>query len=314
MTGRIGAVGEVFGAALAARADVVRRPDRASSATSGASTSTRRGWLDEVAFARPRDAVPAPARARPAASSASRSGRGGPGWPAGVAAWLGFTLPSAIALACPRPGRGLDRPVGRWLGPRPEAGGGRGRRPGGLGHGRRADAGLAAAGRGARRGGGRARLDDPVLAGRDHRRRGGHRPAGCSLHRRPPSHGAEPSPVSRRVGLVAIALFAALLVALPLLRSRRRPAGRDGRGVLPIGRAGLRRRPRRPAAAPQRRSSIRAGCRDEPVPRRLRCGAGGPGAALHVRGLPRRGLRTEPERRCRARPSRRSRSSCRRSC
>ena len=37
-------------------------------------------------------------RARPAASSGSPSARGGPGWPGGLAAWLGFTLPSAIAL------------------------------------------------------------------------------------------------------------------------------------------------------------------------------------------------------------------------
>ena len=84
----------------------------------------------------------------------------------------------------------------------------------------------------------------------------------CARWRRrsaaPTGAGAESG---RRVasGSPASALLAGLLLGLPLLARGRRPAGRPVRRVLPVGRARVRRRPRRPAAAPCRRSSSPAG-------------------------------------------------------
>ena len=62
----------------------------------------------------------------------------------GIAAWLGFTLPSAVALTVFGLAGRDDRPVRRGLGPRSQAGRRRGRRAGRLVDGRQPDAGLAA--------------------------------------------------------------------------------------------------------------------------------------------------------------------------
>ena len=109
-----------------------------------------------------------------------------------------------------------------------------------------------------------------------------HRPAGCSRRRGSSATSPEPSPVSRRSGVLALAAFVVLLLGPPARARRRRPAGRAVRRVLPVRRAGVRRRPRRPAAAP--RDGRRAGLGERrPVPRRLRRRPGRARTAVHVR-------------------------------
>ena len=99
--------------------------------------------------------------------------------------------------------------------------------------------------------------------------------------------GAEAAaPVTRRMGLVFLAAFFVLLAALLSTGARRN--ARTPRGVLSLRRAGVRRRPCRPAPTAGRGG--RAGLRvPKRVSRRLRRGAGRAGAALHLRRLPRRG-------------------------
>ena len=95
----------------------------------------RRAWLDERAYA---DLValcqflPGPASSQTGfAIGLMRAGYLG-----GLAAWAGFTLPSAIAMTLVRLWRGrAERPGGRRAPARPQAGRGRHRRPGGFGHG-----------------------------------------------------------------------------------------------------------------------------------------------------------------------------------
>ena len=82
----------------------------------------------------------------------------------------------------------------------------------------------------------------------------------------------------------------------PAAGGSRWPARGPVRGVLPERRPRLRRRPRRPAAAP--RDGRRAGLGlERPVPRRIRGGAGRPRAAVHLLGVSGRGLRPVTERR-----------------
>ena len=212
----------------------------------------------------------------------------------GVVSWLGFTLPSAIALVLFALAQRVGRPLDGGLAPRPEARRGRGRRPGRLPPGPVADARLAPAGRGACRYGCGAPRGDPVLAARDHRRRGGHRVAGTQAPGeerggrrrpgdvqpdRPAGRNDRPWAVLRPTGRAALATGGDRL------------AGRgDGRDVLPDRVARLRRRPRRPAAA--RCGSRRSGLgRRGPIPRRIRRGPSRPGTAVLIRGVSRGGRR-----------------------
>ena len=88
-----------------------------------------------------------------------------------------------------------------------------------------------------------------------------------------------------RAGLAALTAFFVLLVGLPILQSLHTLAGPRGfRRLLSFGRAGVRRRPCRAAAVAR---SVRAAGLGERrcVPRRLWRGAGSAGTALHLRRL-----------------------------
>src|SRR5207244_3691305 len=85
--------------------------------------------------------------------------------------------------------------------------------------------------------------------------------------------------------------------AARLAAARRRNPGaalEAVRFVLPLRRAGVRRRARRAAAAASRGGAARLGV-ERCLSRRLRCGAGGAGAAVHVLGLSRHGDGTGAE-------------------
>ena len=257
----------------------------------------RRGWLDETAFA---DLValcqslPGPASSQLGIAIGTRRA----GMAGGLAAWLGFTLPSAVALIALRllVGR-VDRPVRGGLGPRPQGRRRGGRGAGRLGDGRDADTGLAAArgrargGRGRRWPGRRRSAQVAIIAA------GGRRRALVRSRRRPDARHArraEPGAASGRPRRL-IAASPPCCSRCRCSAARRRPAGRDVIDAFyRSGRAGLRRRPCGPAAAGQRRSSIRAGCQRRPVPRRLRRGPGRARPAVHVRRVPRRRLRPAP--------------------
>ena len=95
----------------------------------------------------------------------------------------------------------------------------------------------------------------------------------------------------------ALTVFFVLLVGLPILQrlsdlARRRAVRR----VLSFGRAGVRRRPRRAAAAARGVRRARLGER-RCVSRRLRCRAGGSGPVVHLRRLSRRRRRAVAARR-----------------
>ncbi len=105
---------------------------------------------------------------------------------------------------------------------------------------------------------------------------------------------AHRSPITRPAGIGFLVLFGGLLAGLALVRaSGDDHARRVHRRVLPSGLARLRGRPCRPAAAPRERRGPGLGQR-RPVPGRIWGSAGGAGATLHVRGLPRHGLAWGP--------------------
>ena len=135
----------------------------------------RRGWLDEPTYAdfvALSQLLPGPASSQVGILIGTRRA----GMIGGVAAWLGFTLPSAIALVLfGLLARQARRVVGR-LGRGPQDRRGRDRRPGRLPDGPGADPGLAAPSRRGPRGRRRPDLDDAVRPGRHHRRRCADRP------------------------------------------------------------------------------------------------------------------------------------------
>ena len=125
---------EVLAVATRLGLHLLRRPDRASRLlprrVRGQAPVARRATLR-----RPGGALPVPARPGEQPGRASRSASCAPACSAALAAWLGFTLPSALALvlfAYGVSGLGATR---RRLAARPEGRGGRRRRPGGLGDG-----------------------------------------------------------------------------------------------------------------------------------------------------------------------------------
>ena len=103
----------------------------------------RRKWLDERTYA---DLValcqflPGPASSQVGmAIGIARAGM-----PGAIAAWIGFTLPSALALIAFAYGLASFGGGEHGLAPRAEGGRGRGRRAGGVGHGALAHAGSTA--------------------------------------------------------------------------------------------------------------------------------------------------------------------------
>ena len=171
----------------------------------------RREYVDRDAAGSTRPRSPTSSRCasscpdRPAASSGSRSARVGPGMLGGLAAWLGFTLPSAIALtALGVLAASADLADAGWV------------------HGLKlaavavvAQAVWVMAGSARRRTGragpSRSRRPPWRSPGRRRSRRSRSSRAGASVGRlllAPPlatRPGAEPSPVSRRVGIVCLA-------------------------------------------------------------------------------------------------------------
>ena len=226
----------------------------------------RRKWIDEAGYV---DLValcqflPGPASSQVGFSLGVLRGNGVLG---GLAAWLGFTMPSALLLLALRPRRGrVYRPGRRRIPARPEARGRRRGGAGGLGHDANAHAGSRAG-------------DD--RAGRHRRRR--HRRGFVRADRRDRARrGRRPSPLPWRGGAalrtIALSDFAARRDGGPdpvrgVLRGPARPIPRQSghravRSLLSIGRARVRRRPRRAAFAAG--GSGRAGLGDE------RCVPGG---------------------------------------
>ena len=270
----------------------------------------RRRWLSERAYV---DLValcqflPGPASSQTGfAIGLMRGGRLG-----GLAAWLGFTLPSAILMLALRLWRGEYRRLAdrRRLAARAEAGRGRHRRAGRPGHGAqlfapdRPRASIAAAALalmlfapGSLGQIGAIAVGGACRAGALPRRR---RPAADDL--------AHASVAPRRCSLASASFF--VLLALSFV------PGRDGalgavRRLLSLGRAGVRRRPCRAAAAARCRGGAGMGFRQH-VPGGLWRGAGRAGTAVHLRRLSRRRRRRAAGRRRRAALSRSSRSSCR---
>lgn len=216
MTGRIGAIGEVFGAALRLGLTSFGGPI-AHIGYFRREYVTRRGWLDEIAFA---DLVtlsqllPGPASSQLGIAIGTRRA----GMAGGVVAWLGFTLPSAIALTV----LGLvaastDLSGAGWV------------------HGLKLAA-VAVVAQAVWVMAGRLTPDWPRRAlalGAAALSLAWTTPfsqvvviaigavVGRWLLAPPPpaTTRSEPSPVSRPVGIAAVALFAALLVALPVLRT-----------------------------------------------------------------------------------------------
>ena len=118
----------------------------------------------------------------------------------------------------------------------------------------------------------------------------------------------------RGVGPAALALFFLLLAALPACGGGERPAcGGTGRSVLPRRGARVRRRACRAAAAAARGGAAGLDLADR-VPRRLWRRAGGAGAAVHLRRLPGRGDAAGAERLAGRRSCVSARSTCRPSC
>ncbi len=115
--------------------------------------------------------------------------------------------------------------------------------------------------------------------------------------------GAAPQPgvplavhLPRAWSVAAAVAFFALLIGLPVLAAAvPSHTHRADRFVLPVGLAGVRRRPRRLAAAPGRGGAARMGD-ERRLSRRLRRGAGGTGPALHLFGLSRHGHGTRAQR------------------
>ena len=213
-------------------------------------------------------------------------------------AWMGFTLPSALVMA--RSGSAWSQLGGGMrLAARPEGGGGRGGGAGGLGHGALHSARIA---RGSRwrswrrcwlRLAGRwppgcARADRGDRARRDRRlvaagpapcRRRWH--AGTQLAPRVPVRWSSRSATGWRSRAWVLLFGPADRAARCCARDRadRRVALFDS--FYPLGLAGVRRRSRGAAAAPGRGRAAGLGDR-RAVPGRLRRGAGGAGAAVHV--------------------------------
>ena len=243
---------------------------------SGSAKQLRRPRRALPVLARPRF-QPGRLRARPAARPARSAG-----WPRGSA----FTLPSALCSSPSRSVRPLHRPVGRRPAAWPEAGRGRRRGAGGVGHGAQPGAGP-----GARDHRGR-RCCDRGFRRRLVRQIGaialGAVP-GLAVPRPAPRRGPSGFPVSRGAGAVALVLFAVLLL---VTAARAGTTGSQGlcavRRLLSRRRAGVRRRPCRAAAAAGGGGDAGLG-QQRRLPRRLRRGAGGAGTAVHLCGLSRRG-------------------------
>ena len=171
-------------------------------------------------------------------------------------------------------------PHRRGLGARAQAGGGRGRRPGSARHVADARARRGALDRGRDRGHRRAGRRLAGRPGGDHRR-------GCAGRLRPP---ARYRPAARRPPARRATHRSALGDGVPrcVRRAARRPAAAAGcgrepgdravRGVLPGRLAGVRRWPRRAAAAERDRGPERLGQRG-PLSRRVRRRTGGSRAA-----------------------------------
>ena len=198
----------------------------------------------------------------------------------GLAAWLGFTLPSAVALTALGLLTAVGRPLGRRVAPRAEARRGGRRRAGRLGHGRalapdwpRRAVALAAAAVA-------LALTDALRAGRDHR--------GGAVIGRWSSLAPPAPPRGPRRPVLAPGRRRRARRCSPCCSSGCRCcAGRAGSRsrcstLLPFGCARLRRRPRRAAAAARDRRRSRLGQR-RPVPGRLRLGAGRARPAVHLR-------------------------------
>ena len=255
----------------------------------------RRKWIDERAT--PISSRSASScRARPAARSGSASDRPG-GLPGALAAWLGFTLPSALALILFALGvatSGVTRP-GLLHGLKVV--GGRGRRAGGVGHGAHARAR-------------RAARDDRDRSPRSPRSPGRPRSAqvvviaagglvGLALPaRRRPTRAARARSASPRLGRRCRAgVFFVLLVGAAAARGSRPAARRSpsstastapGRSCSAAGTSCCR--------CSRPRSCRPAGSHDA-VPRRVRGGPGRAGPAVHLLRLPRRGDAAAAQRR-----------------
>ncbi len=112
----------------------------------------------------------------------------------------------------------------------------------------------------------------------------------------PTDHVALPRVVSRTAAIVAIVLFFALLLGLPLLvAARPAPEPEAVRSVLPRRLARVRRRPRRAAAAAGRGGASGLGL-ERRLPGRLWRRAGGARTAVHLLRLSRRRHGSGPER------------------
>ena len=272
----------------------------------------RRRWLDERAFA---DIValcqflPGPASSQTGISIGLLRG----GLPGGLAAWLGFTMPSAVAMIAF--GYGVSRLgdiAGRGVAARAEDRRGRGRRQRGLGHGaqpvprpragndggRRGDpgAGLAALG-GADRGDRRRRSDRLVVSRRRRCRGARTRRWRCACRSGRWLRGWR---VRRAAGRPAAAV-----------EGGAKPRARRVRRVLSLRRAGVRRRACRAAAVAGGGGAAGLGV-ERRLPRRVRRGPGGAGAALHLQRLSRHGDETSRPTVGSAGCCASSRSSCRR--
>ena len=176
----------------------------------------RRGWLDEGTFA---DLIalcsmlPGPASSQLGMLIGTRrAGVGG-----GIAAWLGFTLPSAIVMSLVGlVAQSADVSSAGWVNGLKLAAVAVVAQAVYLGA--HADTGLATAGPGGRGLDGRPGADDATRPDRDHRRGGPHRvdPPARALPRSIP---IEPIQTSRRVGVIRLSAFFVLIVALTLLRA-----------------------------------------------------------------------------------------------
>ena len=249
----------------------------------------RRKWLDEHSYA---DIValcqflPGPASSQVGMSIGILRA----GLPGALAAWLGFTMPSALAMILFGYGVSrLRRSVGRRLAARAEDRRGRGRRAGGVGHGAqpRPDRERATIAVGAAI----LALAVPTASGQVGAIVAGGL-IGCVLladRTAPRPHAPLAVHVPRRWSIAAAILFFALLVGLPPLAATfPSQRARAVRFVLPLGRAGVRRRACRAAAAAGRGRAAGLGV-ERRVSRRLWRGAGGAGAAVHLLGLSRHG-------------------------
>ena len=261
----------------------------------------RRKWLDEATYAELValcQFLPGPASSQVGiAIGITRAGLLG-----GVAAWLGFTLPSAVAMVAFAYGlRALDVADTGWL------------------HGLKVAAVAVVAqavwGMARALAPDRERATVAILsavaallwptahrAGHHHHRR---RPGGLAAPARDSRRAGDPErpvPVGRRLGHRMLALFFGLLVALPVAR---RLVGSHALAVFDsFFRAGslvFGGRPRRAAAAPGGGRAARLGDH-RAVRRRLRRRAGRAGSALHLRRVPRRGDGSAAQRPGRAPP------------